>query len=146
MSRRKHVRVAVGGRQVVVPPEALSWQFVRSSGPGGQHVNRTSSKAVLRFNAVQSPCLPDDVRRRLVDREAARLTAQGDLVISSQRHRDQAQNVADCLDKLTTILERALVKPAVRRATRTPRSAIAERLDAKKRRSRTKRLRRRPED
>jgi ribosome-associated protein len=142
MTRPKEIRVGNGA--VTIPAEALQWQFVRSSGPGGQHVNRTSSKAVLRFDARHSPHLPEAVRRRLLEREQARLTREGMLVITSQRHREQPQNVADCLAKLSALIERALVPPKVRRRTKTPRSVIAKRLEGKRRRSETKRLRGRP--
>ena len=101
MAQEKEVRVG----RVVIPAAALEWQFVRSSGPGGQHVNRTSTKAVLRFDARHSPHLPEDVRSRLLEREQAQLTRDGALVIASQRHRDQSRNVADCLEKLAALLE-----------------------------------------
>ena len=101
MVRPRHLRVSDGLREVVIPAEALEWQFARTSRPCDQHVNRTSSKAVLKFRVVESPHLPDDVRRRLVAREQSRLTTDGHLVISSQVHRDQPRNVAECLDKWT---------------------------------------------
>lgn len=142
MTKPKEIRIGDGA--VVIPAEALEWQFVRSSGPGGQHVNRTSSKAVLRFVARHSPHLPEAVRRRLLEREQARITRDGALIITSQRHRDQPQNIADCLAKLSAIIERAFVPPKVRRRTKTPRSMIAKRLEGKRHRSATKRLRRRP--
>jgi ribosome-associated protein len=130
----------------VVPADALEWQFVRSSGPGGQHVNRTSSKAVLRFDPRRCPSLPADVLQRFLERERSRLTQEGTLVLSSQRHREQPRNAADCLAKLSAILERALVPPTPRRRTKTPRSAVRERLQAKQRRAEKKRLRGRPEE
>lgn len=136
----------VGNGAVVIPADAIEWQFVRSSGPGGQHVNRTSSKAILRFDARHSPHLSEAVRGRLLEREKARLTRDGALVISSQRHRDQPQNVADCLTKLSAIIERALVPPKPRRKTKKPRSAVAKRIEGKRRRSETKRLRGRPQE
>jgi ribosome-associated protein len=142
MSSEKEVRVG----PLWIPADAIEWQFARSGGPGGQHVNRTSSKAILRFDAVHSPHLPDDVRRRLVARVRPRLTRDGALVIASQRHRDQSRNVADCLEKLGELLEQALVVPKTRRPTRTPRGAVARRLESKRRLSATKRLRRRAED
>jgi ribosome-associated protein len=144
MAREKEIHA--GGGAVTIPAEALEWHFVRSGGPGGQHVNRTSSKAVLRFDARRSPHLPEDVRRRLLERERPRLTREGFLVITSQRHRDQPKNVADCLAKLSAIIERALVVPKVRRRTRTPRAVVARRLEGKRRRSATKRLRGRPQE
>lgn len=144
MGRGRAVRVTDGGREVVIPAEALVWQFARSAGPGGQHVNRTSSKAMLRFDVAHAPALPDDVRRRILARERARLTADGCLVIASQRHREQSRNVADCLDKLAEVVRRALPPPRVRRPTRTPRAALAARAEAKRRRARVKQLRRPP--
>ena len=146
MTRRRPLVIGTGPERIVIPPEAMEWQFARSAGPGGQHVNRTSSKAVLRFDAVGCPTLPADVRQRLLTREASRLTAEGSLVISSQRHREQPRNVADCIEKLTVILERAAKPPKTRRATRIPRAARAARLESKKHRGATKRLRQRPED
>ncbi|MFM8633521.1 MAG: alternative ribosome rescue aminoacyl-tRNA hydrolase ArfB [Planctomycetia bacterium] len=142
MTPRRALRLA-GGR-IVIPAAAIEWQFARSSGPGGQHVNRTSSKAVLRFAAARSPHLPDDVRARFVHQHRARLTAAGEIVIASQRHRDQPRNVEDCLAKLSAMIERAAVPPTVRKATRKPRAAVARRLDATRRRSQTKRGRGRP--
>lgn len=143
MVKPRGIRVADG--RVVIPAAALEWQFARSSGPGGQHVNRTSSKAVLRFDAAHTPHLPEDVRTRLLDQQRSRLTQEGAIIIVSQRHREQPKNVADCLAKLSAIVERAAVKPRVRRKTKTPRSAVAKRLDAKRHRGDTKRGRRSPE-
>lgn len=142
MTKEKEIRVG----PILIPAAALEWQFARSSGPGGQHVNRTSSKAVVRFDALHSPHLPEDVRRRLLQAERSRLTSDGSLVISSQRHRDQSRNIADCLEKLAALLEQALIVPKTRRGSTTPRAARAKRLDTKHRRSETKRLRRRTED
>jgi ribosome-associated protein len=145
MPRSKSLHVSDGRREVVIPAEALDWQFARSSGPGGQHVNRTSSKAMLRFDVAGSPHLPDDVRHRVLAREKSRLAGAGTLVIASQVHRDQSRNVADCLDRLSDVIRGALTPPKRRRPTRTPRSAVAKRLDVKKRRSQTKQMRQRPD-
>ncbi|NDC63788.1 MAG: aminoacyl-tRNA hydrolase [Planctomycetia bacterium] len=144
MARNREI--LLGGGAVRIPADALDWQFARSAGPGGQHVNRTSSKAVLRFDARGSAHLPEDVRRRLLDRERSRLTRDGCIVITSQRHRDQPSNVADCLAKLSLLIERAMIVPKVRRRTKTPRAEIARRLESKRRRAATKRLRGRPEE
>ncbi len=146
MAKGRGIRVDDGVRTLVIPAEALEWQFVRSGGPGGQHVNRTSSKAMLRFDVRGCVNLPEDVRQRVLARERSRLTQDGAIIITSQRHRDQPRNRADCLAKLSAILERALAPPTVRRRTKTPRSAVAGRLESKKRRSRTKQLRARPAD
>lgn len=142
MARDKELRL--GGGAVVIPAAELEWQFARSGGPGGQHVNRTSSKAVLRFDVRRSPSLPEPVRRRLLASVASRLTTEGELVISSQRFREQPQNVADCMAKLSALVEKAIRPPTPRRPTKVPRAAIARRLTGKRRRAETKSLRRRP--
>lgn len=142
MPRARQLIVVAKDRRVVIPTADIEWQFARSAGPGGQHVNRTSSKAVLRFDATGCPHVPDDVRRRLLASVRARLTTDGALLIMSQRHREQGRNVADCLAKLSLLIEKAMVPPVPRRATRVPRAARAARLESKKRRSSTKRLRR----
>jgi len=146
MPRHREIRVSDGVREIVIPAGSISWQFARSGGPGGQHVNRTSSKAVLRFDAARSPHLPDDARRRLLAREKAWLTDSGELVIASQVHRDQSQNVAECLTRFTEAIRRSLTPPKRRKRTRPPRSAATSRLDEKRRRGAAKRLRRRPDD
>ncbi len=128
----------------MIPATDLVWQFARSAGPGGQHVNRTSSKAMLRFDATGCTHLPNDVRHRLVASVRARLTTDGALVITSQRHREQGRNVADCLAKLSALVEQAMRPPTRRRATRVPRASRTARLDSKKRRATTKQLRRGP--
>lgn len=133
-----------GPSGIVIPAAALEWQFVRSSGPGGQHVNRTSSKAVLRFVVRHSPHLPAEVCSRLIAAVAPRLTKEGALLIASQEHRDRGRNVADCRNKLARLVARAAVPPKPRRRTKVPRSAVAGRLDAKRLRGSTKRLRRPP--
>lgn len=144
MARTRALRLA--GGTIVIPTDALAWQFARSAGPGGQHVNRTSSKAVVRFAVRDSPHLPAEVLARLEEQQRSRLTAEGDLLIASQRFRDQPRNVADCLAKLSAIIERAAVRPTVRRKTKIPRAAVARRLATKRRRSETKRGRSRPLD
>ncbi len=78
----------------------FSFTFVRSSGPGGQNVNKVASKAVLRWDVAASASLPDDVRQRFLEQYARRITNEGELVLSSQRYRDQGRNVADCLERL----------------------------------------------
>ncbi len=131
---------------IVIPEEELQWQFVRSQGPGGQHVNRASTKAVLRFHVVGSPSLSAAVRARLLEQQRSRLTDAGDLVITSQRFREQPRNIADCLDKLREMLERAAQRPRPRRPTRPTKGSVARRRLTKQRRSETKKLRRPPEN
>jgi len=140
------LRISVAGRTVVIPADSLTWQFARSSGPGGQHVNRTSSKAVLRFDLRHSPHLPEDVRRRMLTAVGPRLTGDGAILITSQRHRERGRNMNDCRTKLVQLVARCLTPPTVRRPTRRPRAAVERRLVAKKHRGRTKDMRKSPDD
>jgi len=134
--------IRISGGAFTIPADELAWQFARSGGPGGQHVNRTSSKATLRFDVIGSRSLPDEVRGRLLAQCGGRLTRAGELVISSQRHRDQPRNVSDCVAKLAELLERAAARPKRRRKTRVPRAAVVRRREDKKRLSAKKESRR----
>ena len=125
-----------------IPDEEFSWTFVRAGGPGGQNVNKVASKAVLRWNVVASPSLPDDIKDRLRQQHNRRITGDGDLLLTSQRYRDQERNRLDCLEKLGEMLRAAAVTPKVRRKTKPSRGAKERRLAAKKRRSALKTSRR----
>lgn len=127
-----------------LPLREISFQFVRSSGAGGQNVNKVASKAVLRWNVLASASLPEPVRARLIALYRRRITTGGDLVLSSQRFRDQGRNVADCLEKLHTMLRAASLVPKERRDTKPSRASGLRRLDAKRRQARTKSMRRSP--
>jgi len=127
-----------------VPESELHFTYARSSGPGGQNVNKTASKATLRWNPSASRALPADVRERFVRAFASRLTSEGELVLQGQRHRDQARNAADCVARLAAML-RAVAKPKrARRPTRPGRGAVEQRLREKRRRGDAKRERRAP--
>jgi ribosome-associated protein len=125
-----------------ISEEEFSWSFVRSGGPGGQNVNKVASKAVLRWNVVASPSLPDDIKARLQQQQRSRITSEGDLLLTSQRYRDQERNRLDCLEKLAQMLRAASVVPKKRRKTKPSRGARERRLAAKKRRSALKSSRR----
>jgi ribosome-associated protein len=125
-----------------IPEDELTWSFVRSGGPGGQNVNKVASKAVLRWNVTASPSLPEDVKARLLQQQRSRITTEGDLLLTSQRYRDQERNRLDCLEKLSSMLRAAAVKPKTRRKTKPSRGAKERRLQAKKRRSALKASRR----
>jgi len=109
--------------------------FVRASGPGGQNVNKVSSAVQLRFDARGSPSLPEDVRMRLMRLAGSRLTRDGVLIINAQRHRTQARNRAEALERLVELIRRAAVAPRPRRPTKPTKAARERRIEAKKRRS-----------
>ncbi len=125
-----------------IPEDELQFSFVRSSGPGGQNVNKLNTKAVLRWAVRTTPNLPDDVRHRFFDRYRNRITVEGELVISSQRFRDQLRNQRDCLQKLEAMLTAVAVPPKRRKKTR-PTKASVVRWQTQKREHSTKKQQRR---
>lgn len=120
--------------------------FARAGGPGGQNVNKTSTKAVLRLSIAECRAIPEDLRPRLLTRLAARLTSHGELIVTSQEHREQARNLADCRTKLVELLRSALRIATPRRATRPTRASQVRRVDAKRHRSGVRRGRSRVDD
>jgi ribosome-associated protein len=133
--------LVISGRIVIAEGE-LEERFVRSSGPGGQNVNKVSSAVQLRFNVLTSQSLPDRVREVLL--RSGRLTREHELVIVAQRFREQERNRADARARLVEIIAVAAVPPKPRRATKIPKASKRERLDTKKRRSAIKEGRGRP--
>jgi ribosome-associated protein len=129
-----------------IPETEFAWSFTRSSGPGGQNVNKVASKAELRWPVAASPSVPDDVKARLLQQQRRRITAAGELVLSSQRYRDQPRNREDCLEKLRALVLQATRVPKRRKATRPSRGAKEARLREKRHRASTKRVRRQPAD
>jgi ribosome-associated protein len=117
-------------------------QFVRASGPGGQNVNKLSTAVQLRFDVRHSPSLAPDVRARLERLAGARLTRDGVLVIIAQRHRTQARNREDALERLLELIRQAAVAPVKRRPTKPTRASRERRIDSKKRHASIKRSRR----
>ena len=126
---------------ICIDESELSESFVRSSGPGGQNVNKVSTAVQLRFDVRQSRSLPNDVALRLMRLAGRRLTNDGVLVITAQRHRTQERNRADARERLIEMIREAATPPVPRRATKPTRASRRERLESKKRRSGVKRLR-----
>jgi ribosome-associated protein len=120
----------------------VQFEFVRAGGPGGQNVNKVNSKATLRWDVSRTPSLPEDVRARFVARYASRLTKEGDLVLSSQRYRDQGRNVEDCLERLREMILAVAKAPVKRKPTQPSRGSQERRLEAKRQTSRRKESRR----
>lgn len=124
---------------IQIPDDEIEFTFVRSSGPGGQAVNKVSSKARLRWNPHASPALRWDIRERFLARFGNKLTETGDLVLASDRHRDRLQNRDDCLDKLREMLLEVAYPPKQRKATKPTFGSKQRRIRAKKERKEVKR-------
>ena len=120
----------------------LEESFVRSSGPGGQNVNKLSTAVQLRFDVRGSRSLPNDVAIRLMKIAGSRMTKDGVLVLIAQNQRTQERNRADARERLIAMIKEAAVRPVPRRATKPSKSQKRERLEGKKRRSGVKELRR----
>lgn len=127
-----------------IPLEEFEFTYSRSSGPGGQNVNKVNTKATLRWPAATSPSLPEAVKDRFLRKFASRLTLSGELLLTSQRFRDQSRNVDDCLEKLKEMILSAATKPTPRRPTKPSRGSRERRHEQKRVRSQRKQQRRPP--
>ena len=131
---------------ISIDADEVEERFIRASGPGGQNVNKLASAVQLRFDVRHSRSLPDDVRVRLERLSGKRLSKDGVLVTTAQRHRTQERNRRDALDRLISLIERAAVPPVARRRTKPTAASRERRLESKKRRGSLKGLRQtRPE-
>jgi ribosome-associated protein len=127
--------------RLAIDEREVGESFVRASGPGGQNVNKLSTAVQLRFDVRGSRSLPGDVKARLERLAGGRLTRDGVLVIAAQRHRTQARNRQDALDRLVDLIRRAAVPPAPRRPTKPTAASRERRIESKKRRAGVKHLR-----
>lgn len=130
--------------RIGIPRREFRWTFVRSGGPGGQNVNKVASRAVLRWDLAGSASVPEEVKARLRTQQPGRITREGEIVLSSERYRDQPRNIEDCLEKLRAMLRQAATPPRPRKRTRPTRGSKERRLQTKTHRSAVKKARRRP--
>lgn len=126
---------------LTIDEKDLTWKFVRASGPGGQNVNKVSSAVELRIEVARIAGLPPDALTRLVRLAGHRLNQDDVLIIQAQRFRSQDRNRADALERLSSLLQQAMVRPKTRRATRPTKGSKERRLKGKTERSRTKSMR-----
>ncbi len=131
-------------RTVAIDPAELDESFVRGSGPGGQNVNKVASAVQLRFDLVNSPNIPEPMKRRVAALAGSRLTKEGMIVITSNSHRDQPLNRAEALARLVALLREGAHPPKPRVATRPTLASKKRRLDSKSVRSSVKKMRTRP--
>ena len=129
---------------VAVPRHELTYRATRSGGPGGQHVNTSSTRVELTWSVAMSRALSPEMRARALERLATRLDGRGVLRLVSDRTRSQLQNKVDVTERFVAVLRAALTLPKARRATKVSKGIKAKRLDAKKRHSAKKADRRRP--
>ena len=126
---------------ISIDESELEESFVRSSGPGGQNVNKLSTAVQLRFDVRRSPSLPNDVAIRLMRIGGKRMTKDGVLVLIAQNHRTQERNRAEARDRLIEMIQEAAVRPIPRRATKPTKASKQRRIEGKKHRSGIKNLR-----
>jgi ribosome-associated protein len=129
-------------RDISIAMSEIQWEFIRSSGPGGQNVNKVATAVQLRFDVNNSPSLPDGVRARLIRLAGRRMTAEGFLILDARRFRTQDRNRQDAINRLVQIVRKAAEKPNPRRKTRPTIASKRHRLETKRRRGSIKRIRR----
>ncbi len=128
--------------RISIPRSEFELTFSRSSGPGGQNVNKVNTKATLQWDATRTSSLPPAVHARFLGKFANRLTKDGRLVLSSQRYRDQARNISDCFERLQAMIVSIIEPPKRRKPTRPTRGSKERRLKAKKQQGEKKQGRR----
>ena len=131
----------VVSEHIAIPDEELEWKFIRSSGPGGQNVNKVASAVQLRFLLPLNTSLPAAVRSRLQRLAGQRLVDDGSILLTARNERSQEQNRRAALERLAELVRMALIEPKIRKKTRPTRASKERRIDTKKRRSGTKRER-----
>ena len=123
---------------VAIPDEEFEWKFIRSSGPGGQNVNKVASAVQLRFLLPNNTSMPVAARNRLRRLAGQKLIDDGTILISARSERSQEQNRRDALERLAELIRAAMIEPKIRKKTRPTRASKERRIDSKKRRGTTK--------
>lgn len=131
-------------RTVEIPEEEISAEYSRSSGPGGQHVNKTETKVVLRFGIVDSPSIPARDKARMLDKLGTRVTRAGEILVACGKHRDRSENERIAWERLRALLESAFEIPKPRKKTKPSRGAKERRLENKRLTSGRKKSRQKP--
>ena len=125
--------------------QEITYKTSRSSGPGGQHVNKTESRVELHWNIEQSVCLTDEEKSRIRKRLKTRFTEEGVMILASERTRSQVRNKEDVTDRFIELIGRSLIPPKKRKPTKPTKASKEKRLEQKKRRGETKSRRKSPE-
>ncbi|MCZ2344125.1 MAG: aminoacyl-tRNA hydrolase [Bacteroidales bacterium] len=129
---------------IVIPETELTWSYARSGGPGGQNVNKVASKAILRWAMADSTAISPPAKQRLRTAHPAWVTNDGDVLITSERYRDQERNRLDCEEKLVAAIRKCLKPPTPRKRTKPSYSSQLRRLADKRKQSERKDSRRSP--
>jgi ribosome-associated protein len=124
--------------QIVIPDDELEWKFIRASGPGGQNVNKVSSAVQLRFLLPLNTSLPVAARNRLRATAGQKVNDDGSILLTARNERSQEQNRRAATERLTALIQIALIEPKIRKKTRPTKASKERRVDSKKRRSATK--------
>ncbi len=124
-----------------IPDSELKEDFIRSSGPGGQNVNKVSTAVQLRFDVKNTSSLPDSIRRRLINLAGRRMTKDGVLIIKAERHRTREQNRRDAIERLAALIVEASKVPKYRVKTAPTLSSKQRRIDTKQKRGKIKKFR-----
>ena len=128
-------------RTIAIDENEIQEDFIRSSGPGGQNVNKLATAVQLRFDVAKSSSLSEDIRKRLISLARKRITEEGVLIINARRFRTQGANRQDAVDRLMELIRKATQKPQIRRKTRPTLGSKIRQSEAKRRRAQTKRSR-----